>query len=146
MSGHEKSSCCSGHKSTLELVKIDPVCGMNVSEDSAHSFEYDNKKYLFCSDGCKQKFMQNPQSYLQKDLQKNQPKDQQSKLSTCCGGKTGAVEKTASCCGTGQAETKAEYIDPVCKMTVTDLTKPHINHQGETYYFCCNGCLNKFTA
>ncbi|WP_089604443.1 heavy metal translocating P-type ATPase [Acinetobacter piscicola] len=146
MSGHEKSSCCSGQKSTLEWVKIDPVCGMNVSEDSVHSFEFENKKYLFCSDRCQQKFMQNPQSYLQKDLQKVQPKDQQSKSSTCCGSKTEVVEKTASCCGTDQAETKAEYIDPVCKMTVTDLSKPHTNYQGESYYFCCNGCLNKFTA
>ena len=146
MSGHEKSSCCSGQKSTLEWVKIDPVCGMNVSEDSVHSFEYDNKKYLFCSDRCQQKFMQNPQSYLQKDLQKVQPKDQESKSSTCCGGKTEVVEKTAPCCGTDQTETKAEYIDPVCKMTVMDLSKPHTNYQGESYYFCCNGCLNKFTA
>ncbi|RKG40009.1 heavy metal translocating P-type ATPase [Acinetobacter rongchengensis] len=155
MSGHENSSCCSGHKSTLELVKIDPVCGMSVSEDSAHSFEYENKKYLFCSDRCQQKFMQNPQSYLQKELQKDvqnvQSKDQQSKPSTCCGGKTtevkaAEVKSTASCCGTDQAEAQTEYIDPVCKMTVTDLSKPHTNYQGETYYFCCNCCLNKFTV
>ncbi|WP_010112491.1 heavy metal translocating P-type ATPase [Acinetobacter sp. P8-3-8] len=158
MSDHEKSSCCSGHRSTLEVVKTDPVCGMNVSEDSAHSFEFENKKYLFCSDRCKQKFMQNPQSYLQNDLQKNQQKteskDQQVKPSTCCGGKTVAVEKTTSCCGSDKTEaktetkteTKAEYIDPVCKMTVTDLSKPHTSYQGETYYFCCNGCLNKLTA
>ncbi|WP_296283308.1 heavy metal translocating P-type ATPase [uncultured Acinetobacter sp.] len=150
MSNHEKSSCCSGHQSTLEWVKIDPVCGMSVSEDSVHSFEFENKKYLFCSDGCKQKFIQNPQSYLQKDLQKNQQKDQQPQSSFCCGSKTLDVKKTVSCCGgdktEAKTETKAEYIDPVCKMTVTDLSKPHTNYQGETYYFCCNGCLNKFTA
>ena len=154
MSNHEKSSCCSGHQSTLEWVKIDPVCGMSVSEDSVHSFEFENKKYLFCSDGCKQKFIQNPQSYLQKDFPKNQqkdlPKDQQPQSSSCCGSKTLDVKKTASCCGGDKTEvkteTKAEYIDPVCKMTVTDLSKPHTNYQGEIYYFCCNGCLNKFTA
>lgn len=146
MSNHEKSSCCSGHQSTLEWVKIDPVCGMSVSEDSVHSFKFENKKYLFCSDGCKQKFMQNPQSYLQKGL----PEDQQPQSSSCCGSKTLDVKKTVSCCGSdkteAKTETKAEYIDPVCKMTVTDLSKPHTNYQGETYYFCCNGCLNKFTA
>ena len=154
MSNHEKSSCCSGHQSTLEWVKIDPVCGMSVSEDSVHSFEFENKKYLFCSDGCKQKFIQNPQSYLQKDFPKNQqkdlPKDQRPQSSSCCGRKTLDVKKTASCCGGDKTEvkteSKAEYIDPVCKMTVTDLSKPHTNYQGETYYFCCNGCLNKFTA
>ncbi len=31
---------------------------------------------------------------------------------------------------------KTTYIDPVCGMTVTDLTKPHTEWQGQNYYFC----------
>ena len=37
--------------------------------------------------------------------------------------------------------------DPVCGMTVNPVTTPHRhNHDGEPYYFCSAGCLNKFTA
>ncbi|MEG1710073.1 MAG: YHS domain-containing protein, partial [Acinetobacter sp.] len=35
-------------------------------------------------------------------------------------------------------------VDPVCGMSVTDLSKPNIDYKGQRYYFCCSGCLNKF--
>ncbi len=123
MNEHDKSACCSGNKSTLKLVKVDPVCGMNVSEDSTHFVEYEGKKYLFCCDGCKQQFVQNPKQFL----------------------KESSHENSSSCCAS-KPEQKVEYVDPVCGMTVTDLSKPHTEYQGQTYYFCCNGCLNKFSA
>jgi Cu+-exporting ATPase len=38
-------------------------------------------------------------------------------------------------------------IDPVCGMTVDpNASKPHAEYQGQTYYFCCNGCRTKFLA
>ena len=38
-------------------------------------------------------------------------------------------------------------IDPVCGMTVDpNAGKPHADYQGQTYYFCCNGCKTKFLA
>ncbi|MBW8869547.1 MAG: YHS domain-containing protein, partial [Acidobacteriales bacterium] len=37
--------------------------------------------------------------------------------------------------------------DPVCGMTVDPATaKGKVEHRGETYYFCCNGCMQKFQA
>src|SRR3954453_23024543 len=37
--------------------------------------------------------------------------------------------------------------DPVCGMTVDPATAKHqAEHQGHTYYFCCNGCRTKFEA
>ena len=37
--------------------------------------------------------------------------------------------------------------DPVCGMTVDPATAKHRwDHQGKTYVFCCNGCLEKFKA
>jgi Cu+-exporting ATPase len=36
--------------------------------------------------------------------------------------------------------------DPVCGMRVSADSAHHTVHEGETYYFCCEGCLNKFTA
>ena len=38
-------------------------------------------------------------------------------------------------------------IDPVCGMTVDPAATAHRHdHDGETYYFCCNGCREKFAA
>ena len=45
-------------------------------------------------------------------------------------------------------EVKAETVkDPVCGMDVDPKTAVHKHeHEGETYYFCCEGCLTKFKA
>ncbi|BDT67824.1 copper-transporting P-type ATPase [Comamonadaceae bacterium OS-1] len=42
----------------------DPVCGMTVTEKSAHAHPYLGHSYYFCSAGCKTKFSANPQKYL----------------------------------------------------------------------------------
>lgn len=136
MNEQQKSPCCKKQDSGLELVKVDPVCGMNVSENSEHYYEYQGKKYLFCCDGCKQKFIKNPEAYLQETKS----------ISGCgCASKAKVAAPSSSCCGAKKAE-QQQYIDPVCGMTVTDLSKPHTDYLGQNYYFCCQGCLNKFQA
>jgi len=45
----------------------DPVCGMMVTEQSPHVFNYKNKPIYFCSAGCKAKFVVNPTQYLTDD-------------------------------------------------------------------------------
>ncbi|TCB56741.1 heavy metal translocating P-type ATPase [Acinetobacter terrestris] len=137
MNEQQKSPCCKKHDSALELIKVDPVCGMKVSEDSAHSFECQGKKYLFCCDGCKQNFVSNPEKYLVSDNKS---------VSGCgCASKAKVAEKTSLCCGSQKTQ-QQQYIDPVCGMSVTDLSKPHTEYSGQTYYFCCQGCLSKFQA
>jgi Cu+-exporting ATPase len=43
----------------------DPVCGMRVEEaQAAGQSEYLDETYYFCSEGCKQKFDQRPESYV----------------------------------------------------------------------------------
>nr|WP_315204483.1 heavy metal translocating P-type ATPase [uncultured Albidiferax sp.] len=42
----------------------DPVCGMTVTEKSAHAHIHSGHSYYFCSAGCKTKFAANPQKYL----------------------------------------------------------------------------------
>ncbi|MCC7498796.1 MAG: YHS domain-containing protein [Bryobacterales bacterium] len=43
----------------------DPVCGMQVNPASAAGkSEYQGKTYYFCNAGCKRKFDQNPQQYV----------------------------------------------------------------------------------
>lgn len=43
----------------------DPVCGMSVSEDSAHHTEFEGQVYHFCGEGCLNKFNAAPAKFLQ---------------------------------------------------------------------------------
>ena len=36
----------------------DPVCGIEMDEDLATVYEYDDKRYYFCCEGCKSIFSQ----------------------------------------------------------------------------------------
>lgn len=63
------SSCCGGghaHTATVstDAPMKDPVCGMTVTEQSAHQHEHAAKMYYFCSAGCKTKFAADPDKYL----------------------------------------------------------------------------------
>jgi xanthine dehydrogenase accessory factor len=38
-------------------------------------------------------------------------------------------------------------VDPICGMTVAAVpSTPHVEHEGETVYFCCDGCMAAFQA
>lgn len=44
---------------------IDPVCGMDVTpETAAATSEYNGKTYYFCAPGCKRSFDKDPEKYL----------------------------------------------------------------------------------
>jgi len=48
----------------------DPVCGMTVSEEkNAGRYTYRDKEYLFCSGKCREKFITDPDAYLEPALQ-----------------------------------------------------------------------------
>ncbi|MBA6420944.1 heavy metal translocating P-type ATPase [Pseudomonas sp. 5Ae-yellow] len=56
-------SCCH-HDESSGSVK-DPVCGMTVDPDKTeHHAEHADKTWYFCSAGCRQKFLADPQRYL----------------------------------------------------------------------------------
>jgi len=44
----------------------DPVCGMNVEENTPFVTNYDGNKYYLCSEVCKSSFEKSPQKYLKK--------------------------------------------------------------------------------
>jgi len=46
-------------------MKTDPVCGMEVAEESGHHAEHEGKSYHFCSEHCLHKFTANPSQYVQ---------------------------------------------------------------------------------
>ena len=40
---------------------------------------------------------------------------------------------------------RSKYIDPICGMSVTpESAAGHYEHNGETIYFCSQGCLEKY--
>jgi xanthine dehydrogenase accessory factor len=44
-----------------------------------------------------------------------------------------------------RASAPATAVDPICGMTVVaSPDTPHVEHEGETVYFCCDGCKAKF--
>ena len=45
------------------------------------------------------------------------------------------------------ASVATEVVDPVCGMTITpEDSVGHVEHQGQTYYFCAESCLEQFKA
>ena len=51
--------------SEYEENAVDPVCGMKVDRElSKNSFQFKNKDYYFCCNGCKTKFINNPELFL----------------------------------------------------------------------------------
>lgn len=152
MSEQHKTSCCSKQKLAPMVVNIDPVCGMTVAEDSPHVYEHQSVRYLFCCSGCLKKFSANPEAYLTSERAPSvccsQSKTDISDASSQ--GKEESAVVTSKGCGCGSKPVsdaeKTTFIDPVCGMTVTDLTKPHTEWQGQDYYFCSEKCLQKFIA
>ncbi len=73
MAEEHKHKCCGGHSharagatNTHDSRKaIDPVCGMTVDPaTAAHKADFQGATYYFCSAGCRNKFVSDPQKYL----------------------------------------------------------------------------------
>jgi len=47
----------------------DPICGMTVDSSTRHRADYRGQTYYFCSAGCRQKFLANPDKYAEKGQQ-----------------------------------------------------------------------------
>ena len=46
----------------------DHICGMDVKEEeAAATYEYKGNIYYFCAVGCKEKFAQDPERFLEKE-------------------------------------------------------------------------------
>lgn len=71
MSEHSnKGSCCGGHHAptsapSVDNITRDPVCGMLVDPTAGKpTVTHEDHAYHFCSDSCRSKFVQDPQTYL----------------------------------------------------------------------------------
>ncbi|MGB7070652.1 MAG: heavy metal translocating P-type ATPase [Pyrinomonadaceae bacterium] len=118
-----------GKQGAAKQELIDPICGMTVDPaTAAGSFNHEGKTYYFCSKGCLQKFI---------------AKTQDVPASGFVG--IGREQKETVSHGEMNATPEGEFVDPVCGMTVAPETSAgKYDFEGETYYFCSTGCLNKF--
>ena len=58
-------STCSHHTPVTDTSATDPVCGMRVDPATAkHRHSYRDRDYFFCSAGCREKFVADPERYL----------------------------------------------------------------------------------
>lgn len=74
--GAHGASCCSATKAdTPTHAAIDPVCGMTVDPHTAiHRTEHAGHPYYFCSGRCREKFIADPDKYLDpKTVQESDP-------------------------------------------------------------------------
>jgi YHS domain-containing protein len=56
---------CAGRNFEEGMMATDPVCKMQVDENTAAGKSvYNGKTYYFCAQGCKTKFDANPQQYV----------------------------------------------------------------------------------
>lgn len=115
----------------------DPVCGMTVQPaTAAGSHIHEQKTYYFCCQSCLEKFRADPVRYLAPVAAPVSTPPRQ------FGGKALPMLGTSPA---GPAA--APVIDPVCGMTVDPATAAgSFAYQGTTYFFCCQGCLEKFRA
>ena len=120
----------------------DPVCGMIVTPPTkVGSVEHGGETYHFCSAGCGDKFVADPQKYVGAG-----EKAAGDGGGCCCGGGAPVPLGTPRTAGSAQAA-DAATTDPVCGMTVSPPTKAgSVEHGGTTYHFCSDGCRKKFAA
>jgi Cu+-exporting ATPase len=123
-SGKKHGCGCGKHQAKPPSEHKDPVCGMTVSPASAAaSCEYKGMKYYFCCPGCLKKFSGNEERYLTPAV------------------KPPAIELPIV------IPPAASAVDPVCHMTVDPASAASsCEYKGTKYYFCCPGCLKKFSG
>ncbi|HYQ71438.1 MAG TPA: heavy metal translocating P-type ATPase, partial [Gammaproteobacteria bacterium] len=148
----------------MQIQTTDPVCGMTVAPDTRLRQVHAGTEYLFCSPGCRGKFTAHPEQYLDEAEQ-----EKEELHDPVCGmtvtpqsahhhtyGEKDYYFCSIACREKFTAEPghylrtpgqpAGELHDPVCGMTVTPQSVHHYAYRGSDYYFCCNGCREKFAA
>jgi Cu+-exporting ATPase len=97
------------------------------------TYSHRGRNYYFCCAHCLEKFKTDPEKYLEK------PASAVSSTLVTLGGPASAKRSIG--------EARSHVKDPVCGMDVNPSAAKHkLVHAGETYYFCCAGCAEKFRA
>ncbi len=97
-------------------IAIDPICKMEVDTTTAELYtDYKGNRYYFCAPYCKEKFEENPEEHIEREVT-----------------------------GTDENE-QGVAIDPICKMDVDIATAELCtDYEGKRYYFCNAHCKATF--
>ncbi|MDQ6752590.1 MAG: YHS domain-containing protein, partial [Actinomycetota bacterium] len=107
----------------------DVVCGMQVERAQAPaSHVHNGTTHYFCSDRCHDKFVADPDKYI--DGHASEPIEMDA-----------APEASDKPAGEGRTET-----DPVCGMRANRDASTSYVHHGRTYYFCSRDCYGSFVS
>jgi len=106
-----------------------PVSGKEFEKsEAAGSFEHKGETYYFCCPDCKDKFVKNPEEYLNKEGEEVHQHGEE--------GMHGEH---------GEHQENGKAVDPVCGMEVKKEGAKHTyEYKGKTFYFCMAGCKEKF--
>lgn len=110
-----------------EIVKC-AVSGNEMKKSEAKgSMEYKGETYYFCCDNCEKAFKENPEKYINQKGQEGQEHAHQH-------GEEHMHESESD-----------TVVDPVCGMEIKKSeAKATYEYKGKTYYFCMEGCKEKF--
>lgn len=115
-----------------------PVSGKEIKKSEAKgSYELDGKTYYFCCDNCKEAFVKNPEKYTQEKGHEDHlhGEEQESHMH----------DKDHEGHEHAEDKDKDTVKDPVCGMKIKKSEAKFTHeHNGETYYFCMEGCKEKF--
>lgn len=150
----QQASCCDvsdpadahsvDHAVSEEKTYLDPVCGMSVKKNPEKTARYQGISYYFCSQSCVSKFNAAPQNYVA--TKKLVLPAVAAMAAPSADSTESSAETKTACCGGNHApqESAGALKDPVCGMNVKPDSPHHTSHQGQSYYFCSAGCLEKF--
>lgn len=83
MTAHRHSAAHSEEHQDDPPAFKDPVCGMAVTEKSAHQSVHEGRTFYFCSAKCQGKFVANPEQYLAPAATSDQPSTATGAVYTC---------------------------------------------------------------
>ena len=94
---------------SITLMKIDPVCGMEVDENTPHKADLSGETFFFCSEHCRAKFLREPKTSVTKEPAEH----------SCCSAHNHSHHDGHQG-HPGDAGHKGEYFCPMCPEVSSD--------------------------
>lgn len=121
------------------------TCAVNGKEfektETTASFEYKGETYYFCCPGCKDKFVKNPDEFINNEGEAEHQHGEEAEHQHVEEVKHQHVEEGMH----GEHQENGKVVDPVCGMELKKEDAKHTyEYKDKTYYFCMASCKEKF--
>ncbi len=111
-----------------QITARDPVCGMSVDPQTAkHRAEYHGHEYVFCSAGCHEKFMADPEKYVAKESAAETPAADKGAIYTC------PMHPQIRQIGPGFCPICGMALEPV-KVSATETSSPELDDMWRRFW------------